>query len=459
MAAIEFNGIKILEKKGKILPEEKKLAEEIHGLLESAGDDGITFMKEFGPVKDTNGLFQLKDYLNSGDYLDYIEDALMNKANNPDTSSVKGSKSSAPQMGSNEELPIDLSKFGDDIDEAPQVSHEPITTEAPKVRVYNDTEVLRQAEQAKKATTGGQPAPESYQPLPEDPDAYSAPAGVGSLDPEDLPAGITDYDNPSGTANPSSNDSFDVPTGAGKTGGPIPDYAKMGNRTDANGPAPAQPSPFGSKASPLNPAMGGPDIDNKEKRLAAESLVDATLTAYEKAHKLFEFLVTVKEEKLMQMEMEGKIDLGTLIPISEDEQITLREFVQKYNEQAAESFEYDKSFNKKVREPMIRVFMKHGWGLTDEQLLMWEFGQDIATKLMIAVSLNRGMKKQLDLISQIHIKTMQNEHDKKAKQEQASNPAKESNDEPKRPQPKETVVGNGKSNFADANDVDFEEVK
>lgn len=150
-----------------------------------------------------------------------------------------------------------------------------------------------------------------------------------------------------------------------------------------------------------NPAMN--DLDNKDKKIACESLVDTVLDAYEQAHRYAQYVVKVDEETLMQKQAQGKIDLSMQIPVSETgDTMSVAEFVAQYNEQSANALKYDKDFGYKVRPAMIRVFMKRGWGMTDEQFLLYMFGKDIAIKVGIMFQLKKTINGTLDTLEKMH---------------------------------------------------------
>jgi hypothetical protein len=150
-----------------------------------------------------------------------------------------------------------------------------------------------------------------------------------------------------------------------------------------------------------NPAMN--DLDSKDKKIACESLVDTVLDAYEQAHRYAQYVVKVDEETLMQKQAEGKIDLSMQIPVSETgDTMSVAEFVAQYNEQGANAIKYDKEFGIKVRPAMIRVFMKRGWGMTDEQFLLYMFGKDIAIKVGIMFQLKKTINGTLETIEKMH---------------------------------------------------------
>jgi hypothetical protein len=87
-----------------------------------------------------------------------------------------------------------------------------------------------------------------------------------------------------------------------------------------------------------NPAMN--DLDDRDKKIACESLVDTCLDAYEQAHRYAQYVVKVDEEELLQKQAEGKIDLSFQIPVAENgDTMSVGEFVAQYNEQSANAFE------------------------------------------------------------------------------------------------------------------------
>jgi len=145
------------------------------------------------------------------------------------------------------------------------------------------------------------------------------------------------------------------------------------------------------------------DLDNKDKKIACESLVDTVLDAYEQAHKYAQYVVKVDEETLMQKQAQGKIDLSMRVPVTDTgETMSVGEFVAQYNEQSANALQYDKDFGYKVRPAMIRVFMKRGWGMTDEQFLMYMFGKDIAIKVGIMFQLRKTINGTLDTLEKMY---------------------------------------------------------
>jgi len=154
-----------------------------------------------------------------------------------------------------------------------------------------------------------------------------------------------------------------------------------------------QPHPFQDG----NPALN--DLDFQDKKIACESLVDTALDTYEQLHAVAQNFVQVDEAEMIQKQQDGEIDLAMQIPVDEQgTSMSVMDFVQQYNEQSKDALQYDKEFGYKVRPAMLRVFMKKGWGMTDEQFLMYAFGKDLLTKTAIVFSLKETMTNTFELL-------------------------------------------------------------
>jgi hypothetical protein len=102
------------------------------------------------------------------------------------------------------------------------------------------------------------------------------------------------------------------------------------------------------------------------------------------------------ENKVRKMIEEGKIDRNRRITIDEyGNNVGIMEFVQNYNAQVAQAVEPDPSFRKNVRPAMTRVFMKKGWGMTDEQFLLFAFGKDLTITGVTLIGMKKGLKEIL----------------------------------------------------------------
>jgi hypothetical protein len=145
-----------------------------------------------------------------------------------------------------------------------------------------------------------------------------------------------------------------------------------------------------------NPSFN--DLDTREKRLSSEAAVDTILDLYGAAHEIGQKFVTIDEQKLRNAINAGKYDGEKRITIDENgTTVNILEFVNQYNQSVSETIKLEKTFVKKVREPMIRIFQKKGWGLTDEQTVMLAFGTDIAGKVMMGYNMQKSCKSVIAL--------------------------------------------------------------
>ena len=120
-------------------------------------------------------------------------------------------------------------------------------------------------------------------------------------------------------------------------------------------------------------------------------------------HTLAQQMVKVDDDVLIEKQTQGKLDLQETIPIDENgNTLTVAEFFGQYNKQSEQALTYDKEFGYKVRPAMVRVFMKKGWGMTDEQFLAIQFGKDILQKTMIVYSLKKTLNNTIATLEKAH---------------------------------------------------------
>tara|TARA_R110002020_G_scaffold474816_1_gene707599 strand:- start:39157 stop:40308 length:1152 start_codon:yes stop_codon:yes gene_type:complete len=172
----------------------------------------------------------------------------------------------------------------------------------------------------------------------------------------------------------------------------------------------------GSPFDNPNPALN--DLDTKDKKVACESLVDTCLDAYEQLHKYGQYIIKVDEETLQQKHRDGTLDLTETIPLPDGKEVSIAEFFQQYNEQGVDALKYDQEFGAKVKPAMLRVFMKRGWGMSDEQYLMYMFGRDIAVKVGIMWQMKKTINSTLESLEEMHLKKKRGQQaEERAKQQ------------------------------------------
>lgn len=139
-----------------------------------------------------------------------------------------------------------------------------------------------------------------------------------------------------------------------------------------------------------------------ERGQGAAELVDSVLDVYGLAHQFGAWVAKVNLDKLTIDEMEGKIDLSVPLQVSATQTKTLKQFLEQYNLDCEKNIAVDEDFVNKVRPIMIRVAEKRGWGLTDEERLLYLFGRDIFEKSALIYGMKKGVNDSLKYIMAQH---------------------------------------------------------
>ena len=136
-------------------------------------------------------------------------------------------------------------------------------------------------------------------------------------------------------------------------------------------------------------------LDGKEKTMGAEMMAEMTLDIYEKGCFYLGKIPEISETKIDKLIAEGEIDANITLQ-TEAGNMPIKDFAVEFNDSIKEAFVVTDEFKDKVKAPLIRVFKKRGIGMTDEQLLAYYFGTDIATKGAQAFMLKKTTNSILD---------------------------------------------------------------
>jgi hypothetical protein len=135
------------------------------------------------------------------------------------------------------------------------------------------------------------------------------------------------------------------------------------------------------KREPFNPELK--DIPKKDKEMAASAMATIVLQGYEWLHDLGNKALTISEKKLAKLQEAGEINLNVMIDYDYGKQMRSGDFFKEYNAQVGNSLKVSDEFKEEVKPVLERVLAKRGVGMTDEQLLMFMFGKDIAAKSLM----------------------------------------------------------------------------
>jgi len=121
------------------------------------------------------------------------------------------------------------------------------------------------------------------------------------------------------------------------------------------------------------------NLDTKEQKMASKAMVEAILDGYGSLKGWSNKLVKLDPNKIKKAINNGEIDGNMGIPIGNGQVVPLMQYVEMYNAETSEVIGMSDEFREKVSPVLLRVLMKRGIGMTDEQLLAYYFGMDIIT--------------------------------------------------------------------------------
>jgi hypothetical protein len=135
------------------------------------------------------------------------------------------------------------------------------------------------------------------------------------------------------------------------------------------------------KPEPMNPEMK--NLGKKDTEMAAGHMAKLIIQGYEWMHQLANKGLQVSEKKLNKLQAEGEINLNAMIDYEMGKKIRAGDFFLEYNEQVSTVLTVSQEFKDEATPLLEKVLAKRGIGMTDEQMLMFVFGKDIAAKSMI----------------------------------------------------------------------------
>ena len=136
---------------------------------------------------------------------------------------------------------------------------------------------------------------------------------------------------------------------------------------------------WGSDSEPSNANPYVENLDKKEQKMASQAMVEAIMDGYSGLKRWSNNLVKLDANKIKKAINNGEIDGNIAIPIGGGQTVPLMQYVEMYNSETSEVIGMSEEFKEKVSPVLLRVLMKRGIGMTDEQLLAYYFGMDLIT--------------------------------------------------------------------------------
>jgi hypothetical protein len=203
--------------------------------------------------------------------------------------------------------------------------------------------------------------------------------------------------------------------------------------------------PKKKEREPINPELK--DLPKKDKEMAASQMAKMIIQGYSWMHDLANKGLMISEKKLNKLQEEGEINLQAMIDYEFGKKMRAGEFFTEWNTQIQKDggvLQVSNEFKEEVTPVLERVLAKRGIGMTDEQLLMFMFGKDIAAKGLIFFQMKTQMNYMIQSIKEATVNQYR----------PAPPPPPQ---QPQQPQPQPQPETN--SNFSQAEEVKEPEVR
>jgi hypothetical protein len=155
------------------------------------------------------------------------------------------------------------------------------------------------------------------------------------------------------------------------------------------------------KKEPFNPELR--DIPKKDKEMAASQAAKMILQGYSWMHDLANKGLVISEKKLNKLQNDGEINLNAMIDYDYGRKMRAGEFFREWNDQINKDgglLQVTDEFKEEVTPVLERVLAKRGIGMTDEQMLIYMFGKDIAAKGLIFFQMKGQMNSMIASIKE-----------------------------------------------------------
>jgi len=139
-----------------------------------------------------------------------------------------------------------------------------------------------------------------------------------------------------------------------------------------------------------------------EEESNTDGLVDMCFVGYGVLNNLGGKAARISDSKLSKYESEGLLDRKMEIPVDGHTSATVEDIVESINTQVDDIFVVTEEFEQRTRPLLKRIFLKRGWGVSDEQQLLIYVATDVQEKIMAAVQIRKSATYQLDNFSRMY---------------------------------------------------------
>lgn len=170
-------------------------------------------------------------------------------------------------------------------------------------------------------------------------------------------------------------------------------------KTIREGGSPSSGGGSSSEPRPINPSMN--EIPDAEKKEGAKYVAKVLMDVYEQVHVWVNNGLQYNQKKLQRLEAEGQIDLGMPLPDGQGNTLTAGGYIQEFNEQVKDALVVDPKWKKETMPILEKVLAKRGASLTDEQMLLFQFGKDAGLKAIQVFQIHSQKKDMIELLKEI----------------------------------------------------------
>ena len=144
-----------------------------------------------------------------------------------------------------------------------------------------------------------------------------------------------------------------------------------------------------------------------EEESNADGLVDVCMVAYGVLNNMGGKMARISDSKLSKYEAEGMLDRNMEIPVDAHTTATVQDVVDSINTQVDDIFVVTDEFEERTRPLMKKIFLKRGWGVSDEQQLLIYVATDVQEKVMAAIQIRKSATFQLDSFAKMYEKKLE----------------------------------------------------
>jgi hypothetical protein len=145
-------------------------------------------------------------------------------------------------------------------------------------------------------------------------------------------------------------------------------------------------------------------MPEEEQNQNAELTADALIHAYSSLKLAIPSAISISEKKLNKLHDKGEININQPVRANRHspETISVKEFVNRFNDTLQKPFETKSEFKESVKPLLVSILKKKGFAPTPEQLIIYYVGMDLAGTAKEAYSAKVQRDELIDGLKSMH---------------------------------------------------------